>query len=76
MVRAAMFVRDLVIALALAWIGVTIEPVREQACTKVKGADTAVVANMCSGGRPGASFSVAGFGVEMAAENDCATTVR
>lgn len=74
MVRAAIFVRDLVIALALAWIGVSIEPVREEACTKVKGADTAVA--MCTGARSTASFSVAGFGVEMAAENDCATTIR
>jgi hypothetical protein len=31
---------------------------------------------MCTGARPGASFNVAGFGVEMAAENDCATTIR
>lgn len=74
MFRVAIFVRDLLIALALGWIGVSIEPVREEACTKVKGADTA--AAMCTGGRPAASFSVAGFGVEMAAENDCATTIR
>jgi hypothetical protein len=74
MLRVAMFVRDMVIALALGWIGISIEPVREEACTKVKGADTAVA--MCTGGRAGASFNVAGFGVEMAAENDCATTIR
>ena len=72
MIRLAVFVRDMVIALALAWIGVSIEPVREETCSKVKGADT--VAAMCQARGP--SFDVAGFGVEMAAESECVTTIR
>ena len=47
MVRIIIFVRDFVIALALGWIGVSIEPAaREQACT-LKGADAA----MCTSAR-------------------------
>lgn len=72
MIRTAIFIRDLVIAVALAWIGVHIEPAREQACQTVKGADAAP---MCTPAR-GASFDVAGFGVEMAGEQHCATTIR
>jgi hypothetical protein len=74
MMRTAIFVRDLLIALALGWIGVNIEPVREETCSKVKGVDSAAPA-MCKGARA-ASFSVAGFGVEMAAESECVSTVR
>ena len=54
MVRIVMFVRDLVIALALGWIGVSIEPAaREEACT-LKGADAA----MCASASRHPSFSV------------------
>lgn len=73
MMRTAIFVRDLLIALALGWIGVNIEPVREESCSQVKGVD--VAAPMCTGAR-NASFSVAGFGVEMASESECISTVR
>ncbi len=53
MVRIVIFVRDFVIALALGWIGVSIEPAaREEVCT-LKGADAA----MCSSART-PSFSV------------------
>jgi hypothetical protein len=69
MIRVVIFVRDMVIALALAWIGVTIEPVREEACPN-KGADAAPAAMMCTGARA-PSFSVGGFGVELAAQTAC-----
>jgi hypothetical protein len=68
MLRVVMFIRDMVIALALGWIGVTIEPAKEKACP-VEGADAAPVA-MCVGQRA-PSFSVAGFGVELASESAC-----
>ena len=59
MIRVIVFVRDMIIALALGWIGVTIQPAaREQACPlkgPLKGADAA----MCAPTRtPG--FRVAG----------------
>ena len=54
MVRIVIFVRDFVIAMALGWIGVSIEPVaREEACT-LKGAD----AVMCTSVSRNPSFSV------------------
>lgn len=68
MLRVVVFVRDMVIALALGWIGVTIEPAKEKACA-VEGADSAPV-SMCVGQRA-PSFDVAGFGVELAAETAC-----
>lgn len=53
MVRIMIFARDFVIALALGWIGVSIEPAaREEVCT-LKGSDAA----MCSTART-PSFSV------------------
>jgi hypothetical protein len=64
MVRAFVFVRDLVIALALGWIGVTLEPVAEKSCPAA-GADSAP--SLCRG--PG--FEVAGFGVELARDGAC-----
>lgn len=69
MIRVVMFVRDMVIALALGWIGVSIQPAKEEACP-VKGADSAP-AMMCSGGARAPSFNVAGFGVELASEAAC-----
>ena len=47
MIRVIVFVRDMIIALALGWIGVTIQPaVHEEACP-LKGADAA----MCTSAR-------------------------
>ncbi len=60
MVRIIIFVRDLAIALALGWIGVSIEPVaREEACT-LKGADAA----MCTSSSRNPSFSVSNVASE------------
>lgn len=66
MIRAVVLLRDLVIALALGWIGVSIDPVKEpvtETACAVKGADAPP--QMCARA-PG--FSVAGFGMELAAE--------
>ena len=56
MVRVMVFLRDLIISLALGWIGVTIQPAaRENACP-LKGADAA----MCTSARtPGFSVNEA-----------------
>ncbi|MDX2234961.1 MAG: hypothetical protein NW200_10750 [Hyphomonadaceae bacterium] len=64
MIRVVMFVRDMVIALALGWIGVTIQPAppAEEACP-VKGVDS--VAAICTNGARAPSFDVAGFGMEL-----------
>lgn len=43
MVAALIVVRDMVIALALSWIGVSVEPAKTEPCA-LKGAD----AGMCS----------------------------
>jgi hypothetical protein len=69
MIRVVVVVRDMLIALALGWIGVSIERAPEDAACEVKGADSVVA--MCTGGARAPSFNVAGFGVELAAEQAC-----
>ena len=48
MIRVIVFVRDMIIALALGWIGVTIQPaVHDEGACPLKGADAA----MCTSAR-------------------------
>ncbi len=49
MISALIVVRDMIIALALSWIGVSVEPARTEPCS-LKGAD----AGMC--GQRGVGF--------------------
>lgn len=53
MVAALIVVRDMIIALALSWIGVSVEPAKTEPCA-LKGAD----AGMCS--QRGAGFDATG----------------
>jgi len=53
MIAALIVVRDMIIALALSWIGVSVEPAKTEPCA-LKGAD----AGMCS--QRGAGFETGG----------------
>lgn len=53
MIAALIAVRDMIIALALSWIGVSVEPVKTEPCA-LKGAD----AGMCT--PRGAGFDATG----------------
>lgn len=68
MFRVVVLLRDLVIALALGWIGVTIVPAAEEAACPVKGADSAPA--VCTSARA-PSFNVAGFGMELQSPGAC-----
>lgn len=53
MIAALIVVRDMIIALALSWIGVSVQPTQTEPCS-LKGAD----AGMCS--QRGAGFDATG----------------